>query len=324
MKPHAAAVLSLYAAAAGNDPLLTEVLAGLSARPKYLYPKFFYDAHGSGLFDRICELPEYYLTRTEVAILRERAPRFVRSLGPGVRLVEPGSGSSLKTRILLSALTPPATYVPVDISRTHLMSAARTLAAQYSHLEILPMCADFTQPFELPWTTVPTRSTLVFFPGSTIGNFDHAEAIELLRMMRALAGDEGHVLVGADLRKSPAILEAAYNDRAGVTAAFNLNLLARLNREYGADFDLAAFEHRAPWVEEHSRIEMHLVSKRAQQVHIRGVEIAFAAGESIWTESCHKYDCEQFAAIAQAAGLQVREVWMDAARRFSVQLLATG
>ncbi|HSC06618.1 MAG TPA: L-histidine N(alpha)-methyltransferase [Steroidobacteraceae bacterium] len=324
MNPVAAAVLSLHAAAADHDPLLTEVIAGLSSRPKFLYPKFFYDARGSELFDRICQLPEYYLTRTEIAILREHAPPFVRSLGPGVRLVEPGSGSSLKTRILLNALTPPACYVPVDISRTHLMAAARTLAAQYSHLDVLPVAADFTQAFELPRSAAPTHRTLVFFPGSTIGNFDRAESIELLRMMRELAGETGLVLVGADLRKDPAALEAAYNDSAGVTASFNLNILARLNREYGADFDLDAFEHRAPWVEEHSRIEMHLVSKRAQRVHIRGVEIDLAAGESIWTESCHKYDCEQFAAMADAAGLRVCEVWMDEARRFSVQLLAAG
>jgi dimethylhistidine N-methyltransferase len=324
MKSVAAAVLSRHAAAAGHDPLLTEVFAGLSSRPKYLYPKFFYDSRGSELFDRICQLPEYYLTRTETSILREHAPPFVRSLGPGIRLVEPGSGSSLKTRILLNALTPPACYVPVDISRTHLLAAARTLAAQYSHLEILPVAADFTQPFELPQSVAPTGRTLVFFPGSTIGNFDPAESIELLRMMRRLAGEDGLVLVGADLRKSADVLEAAYNDSAGVTAAFNLNILARLNREYGANFDLGAFEHRAPWVEEHSRIEMHLVSRRAQRVHIRGVEIAFAAGESIWTESCHKYDCEQFAAMADAAGLHVREVWTDAARQFSVQLLAAG
>jgi L-histidine Nalpha-methyltransferase len=324
MNPFAAAALSLHAAAAGHDPLLTEVLAGLSSRPKFLYPKFFYDARGSELFDRICQLPEYYLTRTEVAILREHAPPFVRALGPGVRLIEPGSGSSLKTRILLNALAPPACYVPVDISRTHLMAAARTLAAQYSHLEILPVAADFTQPFELPQSVAPTHRTLVFFPGSTIGNFDRAESIDLLRMMRELAGEKGLVLVGADLRKDPASLEAAYNDSAGVTAAFNLNILTRLNREYGADFQLDAYEHHAPWVEEHSRIEMHLVSTRAQRVHIRGVEIDFAAGESIWTESCHKYDCEQFAAMADAAGLHVREVWMDEARRFSVQLLAAG
>jgi dimethylhistidine N-methyltransferase len=204
------------------------------------------------------------------------------------------------------------------------MAAAHTLAAQYSHLEILPVAADFTQPIALPQSVAPTRRTLVFFPGSTIGNFDREESIELLRMMRGFAGENGYVLLGADLRKARALLEAAYNDSAGVTAAFNLNILARLNREYGADFDLEAFEHRAPWVEEHSRIEMHLVSTRAQRVHIRDVEIEFAAGESIWTESCHKYDCEQFAAMADAAGLHVHEVWMDEARRFSVQLLATG
>jgi dimethylhistidine N-methyltransferase len=324
MNPFAAAALSLHAAAAGHDPLLTEILAGLSARPKYLYPKFFYDARGSELFDRICQLPEYYLTRTETSILRERAPGFVRSLGRGVRLVEPGSGSSLKSRILLNALTPPATYVPVDISSTHLLKAARTLAAQYPQLEILPVVADFTQAFELPQPTAAVDQTLVFFPGSTIGNFDHAEAVDLLRVMRGLAGDAGHVLVGADLRKSPAVLEAAYNDSAGVTAQFNLNLLARLNREYGADFDLDAFEHRAPWVEQQGRIEMHLVSRRAQRVRLRGVEIAFEAGESIWTESCHKYRLEQFAAMAASAGLRVREVWTDAARQFSVQLLDAG
>ncbi len=324
MKRTAAALCPRVAAASASDPLLAEILAGLTARPKYLYPKFFYDARGSELFDRICELPEYYLTRTEVSILRTQAPRFVRALGPGVRLVEPGSGSSLKTRILLSALAPPAVYVPVDISRSHLMSAARALAAQYPHLEVLPVAADFTQPFELPQPSVPARSTLVFFPGSTIGNFDRAEAVELLAMMGQLAGDDGYVLVGADLRKSPATLEAAYNDSTGVTAAFNLNLLARLNREYDADFDLEAFEHRAPWVDAESRIEMHLVSTRAQRVHIRGIEIGFEAGESIWTESCHKYDCEQFAAMAAAAGLRVREVWVDEARQFSVQLLANG
>ncbi len=322
MSSTAAAVIPQHAAAPASEPLLAEILAGLTARPKYLYPKCFYDEPGSELFDRICELPEYYLTRTEISILRRHVPQFVRALGPGVRLVEPGSGSSQKTRILLNALTPPAAYVPVDISRSHLMNAARVLAAQYPHVEILPVDADFTQPFELPQPSVPVRSTLVFFPGSTIGNFDCEEAIALLRMMARLAGEEGFVLVGADLRKSKATLEAAYNDRAGVTAAFNLNLLARLNREFGADFDLDAFEHRAPWVEEHSRIEMHLLSTRAQRVRIRGIEITLEAGESIWTESCHKYDCEQFAMMAATAGLRVREVWMDEERQFSVQLLA--
>ena len=215
----------------------------------------------------------------------------------------------------------PASYVCVDISRSHLMTAARALTERYPGIEILPVCADFTQPFEIPVGTTAAQSTLVFFPGSTIGNFDRSEAIALLAMMRELAGSEGRVLVGADLRKSPRILEAAYNDTAGVTAEFNLNLLARLNHEFGADFDLGAFMHRAPWVEEQSRIEMHLVSTRRQTVHIGGAEIEFESGESIWTESCHKYDRAQFAAMAREAKLGIEEVWTDKEECFSAQLL---
>jgi len=321
MNPNRAAVSFTRAAAPAGDLLLAEILAGLTSRPKYLYPKFFYDERGSLLFDRICELPEYYLTRTETAILAERAPAFIRALGPGLRLIEPGSGSSAKTRILLDAMQPPASYVCVDISRSHLMTAARALTERYPGIEILPVCADFTQPFEIPAGTAAVQSTLLFFPGSTIGNFDRSEAIALLAMMRGLAGAEGRVLVGADLRKSPRILEAAYNDAAGVTAEFNLNLLARLNHEFGADFDLSAFMHRAPWVEEHSRIEMHLVSACRQTVHIGGAEITFESGESIWTESCHKYDRAQFAALAREAELGVEEVWTDKEECFSAQLL---
>ena len=324
MSSHAAALSPDIAAAPASDLLLAEILTGLNAPQKYLYPKFFYDQHGSELFDRICELPEYYLTRIEQAILETHAPRFIRRLGPGIRLVEPGSGSSLKTRVLLDALVAPAVYVPVDISRSHLLAVAESLVTRYPCIEILPVCADFTLPFDLPDAALPIRQTVVFFPGSTIGNFDRDEAIALLRMMAQLAGHDGLVIVGADLRKSRAVLEAAYNDAAGVTAEFNLNLLARLNREYGADFDLDAFEHRAPWVEKDSRIEMHLVSRRAQRARIGGAEIVFEAGESIWTESCHKYDCDQFAAMAAAAGLDVREIWMDDEQRFSVQLLVVG
>jgi dimethylhistidine N-methyltransferase len=321
MSPNGAAASLMRAAAPAGDLLLAEILAGLTSKPKYLYPKFFYDERGSLLFDQICELPEYYLTRTETAILAERAPAFIRALGPGLRLIEPGSGSSAKTRILLDAMRPPASYVCVDISRSHLMAAARALAERYPAIEILPVCADFTQPFEIPVGTEPVRSTLVFFPGSTIGNFDRSEAVTLLGMMRKLAGVEGRVLVGADLRKSPRVLEAAYNDAAGITAEFNLNLLARLNHEFGADFDLGAFMHRAPWIEAESRIEMHLVSTRRQTAHLGGVEIAFEEGESIWTESCHKYDRAQFAAMALDARLGVEAVWTDKEERFSAQLL---
>jgi len=321
MNPNRAAVSFTRTAAPAADLLLQEILAGLTATPKYLYPKFFYDERGSLLFDRICELPEYYLTRTETAILAERAPSFMHALGPGLRLIEPGSGSSAKSRILLDAMQPPASYVCVDISRSHLMAAAQALVERYPQIEILPVCADFTQPFEIPDGTTPVHSKLVFFPGSTIGNFDRSEAVALLAMMRDLSGAQGRLLVGADLRKAPRILEAAYNDAAGVTAQFNLNLLRRLNDEFAADFDLDSFMHRAPWVEAESRIEMHLVSTRPQTVHIAATKIEFAAGESIWTESCHKYDRAQFAAMAREAELGVVDVWTDKEECFSVQLL---
>lgn len=305
-----------------DAPILEEIINGLTATPKRLHPKFLYDARGSVLFDRICELPEYYLTRTETKILRARVPAFVKSLGPNPAIVEFGSGSSLKTRILLDALEGgPATYVPIDISRSHLMMAARELAATYPQLEILPICADFTQPFPLPHG-LERQNILVFFPGSTIGNFYRDEAIGLLKLMRSVAGTSGTVLVGADLRKAAQFIEPAYNDSAGITAAFNLNVLRRLNAEFGADFNVAAFEHHAPWVAAHGRVEMHLFSKRHQTVHIGGRAIEFKAGESIWTESCHKYDREQFASLAAAAGMKVNEVWTDEAELFSVQILS--
>ncbi len=303
-----------------DAPLLAEILAGLTAQPKRLHPKFLYDAQGSKLFDRICELPEYYLTRTETRILRERVPAFLRSLGAKPAIVELGSGSSLKTRILLDALQGDATYVPVEISRSHLLMATRELSQSYPRLEILPICADFTQPFRLPHG-IDRQPMLVFFPGSTLGNFYRDEAVELLRLMRAIAGANGFVVVGADLRKDPRIIEPAYNDSAGVTAAFNLNVLTRLNTEFGADFDVSAFEHRAPWIAAQSRIEMHLVSTRAQTVQLGEEVLQFARGESIWTESCHKYDCAQFATLAAQAGLTVDDVWIDERQLFSVQVL---
>ena len=304
-----------------DAPLLQEILDSLTAPQKWLHPKFLYDARGSALFDRICELPEYYLTRTETEILHARAPDFIRALGPDPVIIEPGSGSSLKTRILFDALEGRATYVPVEISRSHLMQAVRELRSDYPQLEVQPVCADFTQPFSLPAVQWTGRK-LVFFPGSTLGNFYRPEAVALLRLLGGLAGPDGLILLGADLRKDPAIIERAYNDAAGLTAAFNRNVLVRLNREFGADFDVRAFEHRAPWVAEECRIEMHLVSRYAQSVHIAGETIRFATGESIWTESCHKYDSAQFAALAADAGLQLRETWTDARQLFSVQVLA--
>jgi L-histidine N-alpha-methyltransferase len=307
-------------AAPAVDDARAEILAGLRSAPKQLPSKFFYDAQGSRLFDQICEQPEYYLPRVETSILRERMPAFAQDIGPRVVVVEPGSGASTKTRILLDALQSPAAYVPVDISESHLVIAAEGLRQRYPHLEVLPVCADFTRPFRLPPSTQAPSRTLVFFPGSTIGNFLAPQAIELLANLRRLAGQGGVVLIGADLRKDPAVLERAYNDAAGVTAAFNLNILAHLNREYGGNFDPAAFKHRAFWNDAASRIEMHLESTRDQVVRVAGERFTLVRGESIWTESCHKYTHEQFARMAARAGLGILDAWVDPQNLFSLQL----
>jgi dimethylhistidine N-methyltransferase len=301
---------------------LAELLAGLRARPKHVAPRFLYDEAGSTLFDRICELPEYYPTRTETAILRENLGAIVASIGERALLVEPGSGSSTKTRLLLEALPTPAAYVPVDISREHLLRAAARLAAEHPGLEILPVCADFTAefPLPLPRRRAPAR-VVFFFPGSTIGNFEPDAAARLLARLRKAAGRRGGLLVGVDLVKSAEVIERAYNDAAGVTAAFNLNLLAHLNREFGADFDLAAFRHRAAWDPARERIEMQLVSLRAQAVHLAGTTLRFEAGEPLRTEYCHKFRVADFGALARRAGWSSVDVWTDADRLFSVHYL---
>lgn len=322
MSPHGAVAREIRAAPVAEGELLREVLAGLHENRKRLHPKYFYDDRGSKLFDRICKLPEYYLTRTETAILKSRLPAFARTLGYHARVVEPGSGASTKTRILLDALLAPAAYLPVDISPTHLESAAKALRKRYPSLEVLPVCADFTQPFELPAGSHPFDRTLVFFPGSTIGNLEPKDAIHMLNTMGRIAGRYGAVIVGADLKKDPKVLEAAYNDKKGLTAEFNLNILAHLNRRFDADFDLDAFAHYAFWNPRASRIEMHLVSERAQVVTIARTRIPIARDESIWTESCHKYDNAQFKTMARQAQLKVDDLWMDEDEKFSVQLLS--
>ncbi|HEY0136854.1 MAG TPA: L-histidine N(alpha)-methyltransferase [Nannocystis sp.] len=299
--------------------LRRDALAGLAASPKTLPCKYFYDDHGSWLFDQICSLPEYYPTRTELAISHQYAAEMAAACGPQVLLLELGSGSSTKTRVLLDHLRAPAGYVPVDIAREFLRSAADDLASAYAGLPVLPVCADFTRPFTAP--VLPARRTVVYFPGSTIGNFTAGEATLLLRNIGRLMGDAGGLLIGVDLRKDTAVLERAYNDARGVTAAFNLNLLTRLNRELAADFDLTQFQHRAIWDPGPGRIEMQLVSTRAQTVHIDGQSFAFTADEHIRTEYSHKYTLEQFAGMATAAGLAVRKVWTDRASLFSVQYL---
>lgn len=298
-----------------------EVIAGLRRTPKEIHCKFFYDRRGSELFDRICELEEYYPTRTELAIMRAHAVEMAALVGPRAMIVEYGSGSGLKTPILLEALEEPVAYVPLDISRQHLEESAARLARRFPGIEVLPLPADYTAPIDLPATRRPPRRRVVYFPGSTIGNFGPAEADLFLRRLVRIAGTGGGALIGADLVKDKAVLEAAYDDREGVTAEFNLNLLRRFNRELGADFDLAGFRHLAFYNEEEGRIEMHLENLRPQTVRLGGAEIAFAAGERIHTENSYKYTLGGFRSLAAASGLAVERVWTDDARLFSVQYL---
>lgn len=312
---------NLVLATPESDALTDDVLEGLKKHPKELSPVWFYDELGCFLFDSICELPEYYITRTELQIMRTHAAEMAHHLGPDAALIELGSGTSLKTRVLLDHLEHPAAYVPVDIAREHLLDAAGTLARDYPDLRIVPVCADFTQPFDLPPSVAKAAKRVVYFPGSTLGNFDRTQAQRLLGSMRDMIGKSGAVLIGIDLKKDPRVLEQAYDDQAGVTAEFNLNALRHVNRELGADFDLDAFDHLAIWVEDQSRIEMHLVSKRDQVVHLGGEKVRIACGEHLRTEYCHKYTLDSFAELAATAGLTVSRVWLDPEQRFSVQLL---
>jgi len=300
-----------------------EVLAGLRKTPKELSPVWFYDETGSNLFERICELPEYYLTRTELGIMREHAAEIAADIGPRAAIIEFGSGSSLKTRLLLDQLEDPCAYVPVDISREQLLDAAGTLARDYPALRIVPICADFTRPFEIPQPVLSASRRVIYFPGSTLGNFEMQSARELLVAMRTLA-QGGLILVGIDLKKDPKLLERAYDDAAGVTAQFNLNALRHVNRELHANFDIKAFQHQAVWKEELSRIEMHLVSRHHQSVEIAGEHVDFARGEHLRTECCHKYTVESFSELARSANLQVARVWTDANALFGVVLLQNG
>ncbi|WP_145262018.1 L-histidine N(alpha)-methyltransferase [Calycomorphotria hydatis] len=306
-----------------NCEFFEDVIAGLTAASKYIPCKYLYDERGSKLFDQICELPEYYPTRTETGILKERLPEIVEEFGEGAALVEFGSGSSVKTRILLDELADHlAAYVPVDISGEHLAKVASELQANYPNLHIEPVVADFTKPFPLPERVAAIDHRIGFFPGSTIGNFEEDDAVTLLHTFHDNVGVHGGLLIGVDLHKSTSVLEAAYNDQQGVTAEFNLNLLRRINRELCADFDLEQFVHRARYNEERQRIEIFIDSLRQQRVKIGDVVIEFRAGEAIHTEYSHKFTRERFAGIAAAAGFDVDRVWTDADELFSVQLLS--
>jgi len=302
------------------DNFLDDVLDGLAQGQKKLSSKYFYDERGSQLFDDICELPEYYPTRTETALLETHAAEFAELIGPNASVVEFGSGSSTKIRILLDALETPAAYIPVDISREYLLESAKALADVYPDLPVVPIAADYTQPFDLPEIS-GEAARIGFFPGSTIGNFTRTGAADFLRAAATDLGTDNGLLIGVDLRKDEGVLHAAYNDVAGVTAEFNLNVLRRVNRELGGDFDLDAFSHDARWVPEKGRIEMHLVSDRDQQVRVNDHSFVFAAGETIHTEDSHKYDIEEFHALAAEAGWRAFRHWTDADDLFSLHYL---
>jgi dimethylhistidine N-methyltransferase len=299
--------------------LAAEVRAGLGRRPRAISPKFFYDAEGSRLFDAITETPEYYLTRTEASVLKENAAEIAARVGTGSLLVEPGGGSCAKVRILLHGLRPCA-YVPMDISRDHLWIAAEQVAAEFPWLEVHAACTDFTRLMAVP-ESAPDGPRVAFFPGSSIGNFDRDGALGFLDSVASLVGPGGFLLIGVDLKKDKAILDAAYDDAQGITAAFNLNLLVRINRELGADFHLDAWRHQAVYVESEGRVEMHLESLREQAVHVAGERFEFAAGETIHTENSYKYGVEEFQGLARRAGFLPEAVWTDPERRFSVHLL---
>jgi len=296
------------------------LLAGLSQRPRSIPSRFLYDAQGSALFDRICELPEYYPTRTEMRILKDCAPEIAGLIGPEATLIELGSGSSVKVRLLLDAMERPSAYLPIDVSRDHLRAAAEALAADYPQLAVAAICADYGDTFPLPET--PGRGRQVaFFPGSTIGNLEPEDAEPFLAGWARSGVD---MIVGVDLVKGADILEPAYDDAEGVTAAFSLNLLERANREAGADFDTTAFAHRSRWNAERSRIEIGIESLRDQTVYAAGRAFDFVRGERIETEHSYKYTPEGFQRMAARAGYDPLGVWIDADRLFSVHYLKAG
>lgn len=303
------------------DDLTGIVQRGLRAQPKRLPSWLFYDERGSQLFEAICEQPEYYLTRCEIALMQAHAAEMAEVLGDNVRLVEYGSGHAIKTRMLLQHLRSPVSYVPVEISAEPLRACVEVLGEQFPALPVQPLSGDFTRALRLPIPPRAPRRTVLYFPGSTIGNFEARDAADLLRKMRSEMGDNGGILIGADLKKDTATLEGAYNDRAGVTAEFTLNMLVRLNREIGCNFDLAAFRHRAHYNAMAGRIETFLVSAREQRVRVGRQQVNFGAEEAMQVEYSCKYSPADFAALAARAGLQVTHAWNDPQRMFAVYYL---
>ena len=310
-----------YEPSAADSPFARDVIAGLTARPKRLPPKYFYDEAGSQLFEQITDLPEYYLTRCELGILREHGASIGRLLPADTAVIEFGSGSTRKARILLAAAPAITAYVPNDISPEMLAEEAAQLRRDHPHLTVLPVEADFTKPFHLP-APVAEKARTGFFPGSTIGNFEPHDASAFLRHARRMLGTGAILIIGVDLIKDAAVLNHAYDDAAGVTAKFNRNLLARINRELGADFDLDGFSHEAFYNSERRRIEMHLASRKRQKVRVCGRSIEFRAGETIHTENSYKYTLGSFGALARGSGWKPLAAWTDPNKYFSVHALA--
>ena len=313
--------IKFYDAHPGTGDLRREVINGLTSRPKAIPPKFFYDRRGSELFDAICDLPEYYQTRTEMSILRNCVAELVQHIGPDCLLVELGSGASKKVRLLLEELRP-FSYMGVDISKEFLLSSTQTLATDYPWLDVHAACVDFSHSLDIPHCETLDHK-VAFFPGSSIGNFDPDDAINLMKRIAQMMDMNGYLLIGIDLKKDIRILNAAYDDASGITADFNLNLLTRIRDELDSDIDPDTFKHNAFYNPEYGRIEMHLVSQVSQRIRIENHFFSFDAGETIHTENSYKYTIEEFAKLASIAGFHQQQVWTDEASLFSVQLLKT-
>jgi dimethylhistidine N-methyltransferase len=313
--------ITMYDLKPEQDRFRDDIVNGLKKQQKELPCKYLYDKRGSYLFECICGLDEYYIPRTEIAIMKTAIQQIAEMLGPDVLLIEYGSGSSTKTQILLDHLPDLTAYMPVDISREQLQKATEALARRYPRLTILPVCVDYTSEFSLPDVKGPVNRSVAYFPGSTIGNLSPKEAKQLLTHIAELCGPGGGLLIGVDLKKDPDMLHRAYNDSDGITAQFNLNILERINRELDGKFQTASFEHYAFYNPQESRIEMHLISRIDQEVRLDSTSVSFARGESIWTESSYKYNLDEFAQLAADSGFTVEQVWTDEQHLFSVQYL---
>ena len=309
---------ALVHAGAETNSFFNQTVEGLSASPRRLSCKFFYDDAGAQLFQRICDLPEYYITRSELQILRLQGKDIAATLGDRIELIGLGTGAGTKTQILLQELDHPVVYMPIDISREQLENSSARFRKIFPDLSIFPICADYLEPFDLPLPRPPSSRSVIYFPGSTIGNFEPRMAAQFLARLAELVGHDGGLLIGVDLQKDPAVIESAYNDSAGVTAAFNLNLLNRANRELGADFAVENWRHDAIYNRAEGRIEMYLVSTAQQTVHIGEHAFAFAKGERIVTEYSYKHTPDAFNALARAAGFRFQRLWTDRDKLFGL------